>query len=223
MRGRVAYSVTASSFQLLRLAGYEKYLRSLSLWWRVSRGSSLCPAGDPDAERLYPGILERSDEPVGARFYEDIGLIGFLSPASCSMNQRNAARERDNAFDFGRQSGALEDASEQRAVQGCILCPTAKMHPVECDVIGLFGKTLRIGRAIATRPRILQTSQQRANRSLVVNREDCGYTIIFVCQCRTLIVPDRSTNRNLTRVHESSFHAAQPGSVPKVLHTEPLT
>ncbi len=62
---------------------------------------------------------------------------------------------------------------------------TAKMHPVECDVVGLFGKTLRIGRAIATRPRIVQTSQQRANRSLVVNRDDCGYTIIFVCQCLT--------------------------------------
>jgi hypothetical protein len=121
-------------------------------------GSSLCPAGDPDAERLYAGVLERSDEPVCARFYEDIGLIRSLSPASCSMNQRNTVRERDNAFDFGRQSGALEDASEKRTVQRRILCSTAKMHPVECDVVGLFGKTLRIGRTIATRPRIVQTS-----------------------------------------------------------------
>ena len=80
-------------------------------------GSSLCPAGEPDAERLYAGILERSDQPVCARFYEDIGLIRALSPASCSMNQRNTARERDNAFYFGRQSGALEDTSKKRAVQ----------------------------------------------------------------------------------------------------------
>jgi hypothetical protein len=154
--------------------------------WLVVRlstiGSSLCPTGDPDAERLYAGILERSDQPVCASFYEDIGLIRSLSSASCSMNQRNTARERDNAVDFGRQSGALEDAAEKRAVQRGILCPTAKMHPVECDVVGLFGKTLRISRAIATRPRIVQTSQQQANRGLVVNR-DCGYTIMFVCQC----------------------------------------
>jgi len=74
------------------------------------------------------------------------------------MNQRNLVRERDNAFDFSRQSGALEGASEKRAVQRGILRPTTKMYPVECDVVGLFGKTLRIGRAIATRPRIVQTS-----------------------------------------------------------------
>jgi len=79
-------------------------------------GSSLCPASNPDAERLYAGILERSDQPVWTGFYEDIGLIGSLSPASCSMDQRNIARERDDAFDFGQQSGALKDASEKRAV-----------------------------------------------------------------------------------------------------------
>ena len=121
-------------------------------------GPFLCPAGDPDAERLYASILERSDQPVCATFYEDIGLIRSLSPASRGMNQRNTARERDNAFDFGRQSGSLEDASKERAVQCQILCPTAKMYPVECDVVGLFGKTVRIGRAITTRPRIMQTS-----------------------------------------------------------------
>ena len=119
--------------------------------------SALRPAGYPDAERLYAGILEGSDQPVCAGSYEDIGLIRSLSPASHSMNERNTVRERDNAFDFSRQSGALEYASEKRAVQRGILCPTTKMHPVERDVVGLFGKTLRISYAIATRPRSVQT------------------------------------------------------------------
>src|ERR1700722_16980989 len=82
---------------------------------RISRspiGSSLCPASDPDAEWLYPGILERSNQPACVRFHEDVGLIGPLSPASRGMNQRNIAREQGDALDFGRQLGALEDTSE---------------------------------------------------------------------------------------------------------------
>jgi hypothetical protein len=74
------------------------------------------------------------------------------------MNQRNSARERGNAFDFRRQASTFENTSEKRAVKRAILSPTAQMHPVERNVVGLLGKTLGIGRAIATRPRLVQAS-----------------------------------------------------------------
>lgn len=118
--------------------------------------SSLRPASDPNAKRLYSGVLERSDQPVCVRFYDDIGLIRSLSPSSDSMNQRNSARERGNAFDFRRQSGTFKDTSEKRTVKRAILLPPAQMHPVEGDVVRLLGKTLGIGCAIATRPRVVQ-------------------------------------------------------------------
>jgi hypothetical protein len=48
-----------------------------------------------------------------------------------------------------------------------ILGPTVKMHAVECDVVGFFGKTRRIGLAVTTCPCIVQTCQKRANGILV--------------------------------------------------------
>jgi hypothetical protein len=54
-------------------------------------GSFLRPAGNPDAQRLDARILERTNEPVSTQFDQQIGLMGFLAPATPGVNQGNGA------------------------------------------------------------------------------------------------------------------------------------
>ena len=52
-----------------------------------SAGATLHLVRDPGAERLPACILERSDQPVGAGFHKNIGLMRFLAPVSDSVDQ----------------------------------------------------------------------------------------------------------------------------------------
>src|SRR5580658_3417244 len=51
-----------------------------------------------------------------------------------------------------------------------VLSPAAKMYAIERDVVGFWGKARRIIVAFATRPSIVQASQQQLNGVLIVNR-----------------------------------------------------
>src|ERR1700722_1448272 len=118
---------------------------------RIMPSSLLHPARHPDAEWLDSCILKRSDQPFGIGLYQHISLIRLLPPGSHGMHQRDATRKQFETLNFSRQFGALEDASEKRAMQFRILGPAAKMHAIEGDVVRFLGKARRISLAVATR------------------------------------------------------------------------